>query len=100
MLEPAAAPAFLSGGTTGHQATIAFRSGKYLLSCPAQLQRSINFGKSVADVIYEKSTTDGTLNPNGTPAAYPWHVPLGIFRTQVATGGIPPCGRSWRIVIS
>ena len=41
------------------------------------LQLSNEFGKSVADKIYDWSTTDGTLNPNGTLATCPPYVPLG-----------------------
>ncbi len=33
---------------------------------PEQLQFSIEFGRYVADLIYEWSKTDGTLNPDGT----------------------------------
>lgn len=52
---------------------------------PEQLQLSINFGKSVADKIYEWSTTDGTLNPDGTLALCTPYVPLGTQGTWVPT---------------
>ena len=41
-----------------------------------QLQNSIAFGKQVADVIFEWSKEDGTLNPNGTIALCPPYTPL------------------------
>lgn len=44
---------------------------------PEQLQFSNDFGRYVADVIYEWSKTDGTLNPNGTIAACPPYVLAG-----------------------
>ncbi len=43
---------------------------------PEQLQFSIEFGRYVADIIYEWSKTDGTLNPDGTLKACPTYVPL------------------------
>jgi hypothetical protein len=42
-----------------------------------QLQASIEFGKHVADIIFEWSQTDGTFNPDGTTAACSPYVPLG-----------------------
>ena len=42
-----------------------------------QLSNSIDFGKSVADVIYNWSTTDGTLNSNGTLYFCPPYTPVG-----------------------
>jgi len=43
---------------------------------PEQLQQSNEFGRYVADIIYEWSKTDGTLNANGTLAICPPYVPL------------------------
>jgi len=42
-----------------------------------QLKSSIEFGKYVADKIYDWSKGDGTLNPDGTLAVCPPYVPLG-----------------------
>lgn len=44
---------------------------------PEQLQFSNEFGRYVADMIYDWSKTDGTLNPNGTLAVCPLYSPLG-----------------------
>jgi hypothetical protein len=44
---------------------------------PQQLQVSNEFGKYVADIIFEWSKTDGAFNPNGTPAICPPYFPLG-----------------------
>jgi len=44
---------------------------------PEQLQCSVEFGRYVADKIYDWSKTDGTLNPDGTLAVCPPYVPLG-----------------------
>ena len=52
---------------------------------PEQLQFSINFGKYVADKIYDWSTSDGTLTPEGTLAICPPYVPLGTQGTWVPT---------------
>lgn len=59
-----------------------------------RLQLSNEFGKSVADRIYDWSTTDGTLNPNGTLAACPPYVPLGGPGNWVPTppGNLPAAG--------
>lgn len=43
---------------------------------PEQLQLSIEFGRYVADIIYEWSKTDGTFNPDGTPKPCPIYVPV------------------------
>lgn len=43
---------------------------------PEQLQFSIEFGRHVADIIYEWSKTDGTFNPDGTPKPCPTFVPI------------------------
>lgn len=43
---------------------------------PEQLQMSNEFGREVADIIYNWSTTDGTLNPDGTLAVCPPYVPV------------------------
>ena len=52
---------------------------------PEQLQLSNEFGRSVADIIYEWSKTDGTLNSNGTLAPCPPYIPLGVPGTWVPT---------------
>ena len=44
---------------------------------PEQLQLSNDFGRYVADKIYEWSKTDGTFNPNGSPALCPPYVLFG-----------------------
>lgn len=44
---------------------------------PAQLQVSNEFGRWVADIIYDYSRTDGTFNPDGSFAVCPPYVPLG-----------------------
>ncbi|HEX6847729.1 MAG TPA: hypothetical protein VF144_12165, partial [Chitinophagaceae bacterium] len=44
---------------------------------PEQLQFSSEFGRYVADVIYNWSKTDGTLKPDGTLAVCAPYVPLG-----------------------
>ncbi|HEV8079157.1 MAG TPA: vanadium-dependent haloperoxidase [Chitinophagaceae bacterium] len=61
---------------------------------PDQLQFSIDFGKYVADKIYDWSTSDGTLNPNGTLALCPAYIPLGTPGTWVPTptGFFPAAG--------
>ncbi len=61
---------------------------------PEQLQFSINFGKYVADKIYDWSTSDGTLTPEGTLAICPPYVPLGTQGTWVPTppGFFPAAG--------
>lgn len=41
-----------------------------------QLQFSIEYGRYVADIIYEWSKTDGTFNPDGTPKPCPPYVPV------------------------
>jgi hypothetical protein len=41
-----------------------------------QLQLSNDFGRFVADIIYDWSKTDRTLNPDGTLAVCPTYVPL------------------------
>lgn len=59
-----------------------------------QLQQSTDFGHLVADAIYDWSTTDGTLNPDGTPAACPRYSPLGTPGSWVPTppGFLPASG--------
>lgn len=52
---------------------------------PAQRQLSIDFGKAVADIIYNWSTTDGTLGANGSLAICPPYTPLGLPGTWVPT---------------
>lgn len=52
---------------------------------PEQLQVSIDYGRSVADIIYEWSTTDGALNASGALAICPPYVPLGTPGTWVPT---------------
>jgi hypothetical protein len=42
-----------------------------------QLQASNEFGRYVADLIFEWSKTDGTFNPDGSPIICPPYVPLG-----------------------
>ncbi len=61
---------------------------------PEQLQRSNEFGRYVADIIYEWSKTDGTLNPNGTLAVCPPYVLLGGPGNWVPTppGFFPAAG--------
>lgn len=44
---------------------------------PQQLQVSNEFGKYVADIIFEWSKTDGVFNPDGTPTICPAYIPLG-----------------------
>lgn len=44
---------------------------------PEQLQFSNEFGKNVADIIYEWSKSDGSVNPDGTLASCPPYIPLG-----------------------
>jgi hypothetical protein len=44
---------------------------------PEQLQVSNEFGRYVADKIYELRKTDGDLNPDGTLATCPTYIPLG-----------------------
>ena len=44
---------------------------------PQQLQLSNEFGKQVADIIYEWSRKDGTLNLDGTLASCPPYTPMG-----------------------
>ncbi|MCL6259842.1 hypothetical protein M3O96_12130 [Aquiflexum sp. TKW24L] len=43
---------------------------------PEQLEFSIEFGRYVADIIYEYSKTDGTFNADGTPKPCPPYVPI------------------------
>lgn len=50
-----------------------------------QLMKSIDFGKNVADVIYNWSTTDGTLNSNGTLYFCPPYTPVGGPENWVPT---------------
>ncbi len=45
------------------------------LVTPAQLQKSVEFGRQVADIIYEWSATDGSLTSAGTLAPCPPYVP-------------------------
>ena len=52
-------------------------AGYQLETTPDQLQFSNEFGRYVADIIYDWSKTDGTLNPDGTLALCPIYVPLG-----------------------
>lgn len=52
---------------------------------PEQLQVSNEFGKYVADIIFEWSKTDGVFNPNGTPAICPTYIPLGGLGNWVPT---------------
>ena len=61
---------------------------------PEQLQHSNEFGRYVADVIYEWSKTDGTLNPDGTIAACPPFVSPGKPGSWVPTppGFLPVAG--------
>lgn len=47
------------------------------LTSKENLERSILFGRMVGDIIYEWSTTDGTLTSSGTLAPCPPYVPLG-----------------------
>lgn len=71
--------------TTIHQLEARFNQIFQAEISPAQLQFSVDFGKYVADVIYNWSTTDGTLKPNGSMALCPAYVPLGIPGTWVPT---------------
>lgn len=50
-----------------------------------QLSKSIAFGKHVADVIYNWSMTDGTLNNNGTLYFCPPYTPVGGPENWVPT---------------
>jgi hypothetical protein len=50
-----------------------------------QLQFSNDFGRYVADIIYDWSKTDGTLNPDGTLAVCPPYIPVGGPGNWVAT---------------
>lgn len=61
---------------------------------PEQLQNSIEFGRSVADIIYEWSKTDGTFTASGTPVLCPPYVPLGGPGNWVPTppGNLPAAG--------
>ncbi|AOW09982.1 phosphatase PAP2 family protein [Flavobacterium gilvum] len=52
---------------------------------PEQLQASNDFGKYVADIIFEWSKTDGVFNPDGTPVFCPPYVPLGGLGNWVPT---------------
>ena len=52
---------------------------------PAQIQVANEFGKYVADVIYDYSKTDGTFNPDGSFAVCPPYVPLGGAGNWVPT---------------
>ena len=52
---------------------------------PEQLQLSNEFGRYVGEVIYQWSTTDGTLNSNGTLAGCPPYIPLGGAGNWVPT---------------
>jgi hypothetical protein len=52
---------------------------------PEQLQYSNEFGRYVADKIYDWSKTDGTLNPDGSLAVCPPYVPLGTPGSWVPT---------------
>lgn len=42
-----------------------------------QWQSSVDFGRKVADIIYNWSTTDGTLNSNGSLYVCPPYMPVG-----------------------
>ena len=55
------------------------------LVTPEQLQSSNEFGRYVADKIYDWSKTDGTLNSNGSLAACPVYVPLSGAGNWVPT---------------
>lgn len=59
-----------------------------------QLLLSIELGKHVADKVYAWSTTDGTLNDNGTLAVCPAYVPLGTPGSWLPTptGFFPAAG--------
>jgi hypothetical protein len=59
-----------------------------------QLQFSNDFGKYVADKIYDWSTSDGTLNANGTLALCPPYLPLGGVGNWIPTppGFFPAAG--------
>ena len=61
---------------------------------PDQLQFSNEFGRYVADIIYDWSRTDGTLNPDGSLAVCPAYVPSGNPGNWVPTppGFLPPAG--------
>lgn len=61
---------------------------------PQQLQLSNEFGQQVADIIYDWSKTDGTLNPDGTLALCPPYSPLGGLGNWVPTppGFFPAAG--------
>lgn len=61
---------------------------------PEQLQFSIEFGRYVADIIYEYSKTDGTFNPDGTPKPCPPFVPVDRPGKWVPTppGFLPVAG--------
>ncbi len=63
-----------------------------------QLAFSNEFGRYVADMIYDWSKTDGTLNPGGTLAACPPYAPLGNPGNWVPTppGFLPAAGACQR----
>lgn len=71
-----------------------FNSQFQLAVSAEQLQHSINFGKYVAEVIYNWSKTDGTLTQAGTLAACPPYMPLGGPQNWVPTppGLFPAAG--------
>jgi hypothetical protein len=60
-----------------------------------ELQSSIEFGKYVADIIFEWSKIDGTFNPDGTPVPCPPYIPLGGPGNWVPTppGFFPAVGQ-------
>ena len=59
-----------------------------------RLQYSNDFGRHVADLLYEWSKADGTLNPNGTLALCAPYIPLGGAGNWVPTppGYFPAVG--------
>lgn len=61
---------------------------------PEQLQFSNEFGRYVADIIYDWSKTDGTFNPDGSSVFCPAYVPSGNPGNWVPTppGFFVPAG--------
>lgn len=61
---------------------------------PEQLKGSNEFGRYIADIIYDWSKTDGTLNPDGTLTVCPPYVQLGGPGNWVPTppGFLPAAG--------
>lgn len=65
-----------------------------LEASPDRISNSIDFGKSVAEKMYDWSKTDGTLTPAGTVASCPAYIPSGAQGTWIPTppGFLPATG--------